>query len=83
VAATEAKIKKYQIQNKSLIESNKQRAAFEAMGEAEREELIRIAKEKRRRTIEDNERFEEGEERRIKAEIVELSVSFADFFIVD
>jgi hypothetical protein len=64
VAATEAKIKKYQIQNKSLIESNKQRAAFEAMGE-------------------DNERFEEGEERRIKAEIVELSVSFADFFIVD
>jgi hypothetical protein len=80
--ATEAKIKKYQSQNKSLIEANKQRAAFSAMGEAEREDLIRAAKEKRRRAVEENERFEEVEEKRVRLEIVELIVRSLELLLV-
>lgn len=70
IAATEKRIAEYTRQNEAVISANKQKAGLEAMGQAERDEFEKRAREERMRMVEEAERLERVESDRVKADIV-------------
>lgn len=78
IAATEKRITEYTRQNEAVITANKQKAGIEAMGQAERDEFEKRAREERMRMVEEAERRERAESDRVKADIVAALVSRAE-----
>ncbi|OCF78845.1 CDK-activating kinase assembly factor MAT1 [Kwoniella mangroviensis CBS 8886] len=71
VEKTEKRISEFEQSNASLIATNQEKAALEAMSQAEREEVERRAREERMRMVEEAERVEKEEEERVKKEVTE------------
>ncbi|WWC63827.1 CDK-activating kinase assembly factor MAT1 [Kwoniella dejecticola CBS 10117] len=68
---TEKRIQEFQKSNASLIATNQEKAALEAMSQTEREEVERRAREERMRMVEEAERIEREEEERAKKDVTE------------
>ncbi|KAK8844141.1 CDK-activating kinase assembly factor MAT1 [Kwoniella newhampshirensis] len=68
---TEARIADFAKQNKTLIVANQEKAALEAMSQAERDDVERRARAERMRMIEEAERVEREEEEGVRAEVTE------------
>jgi CDK-activating kinase assembly factor MAT1 len=71
---TEARIAQFQKQNAEIIASNKQNALLEAMGQQERDELEKRAREERMEMVANAERMDRELDERAKGQIGEALV---------
>lgn len=71
VPATEAALSSYTTDNASLIATNQQKKAMEALSQTERDGVEKRARAERIHMIEEAERVDRAEEIRVKAEIVD------------
>jgi CDK-activating kinase assembly factor MAT1 len=71
---TEARIAQFQKQNAEVITANKHSALLESMGQQERDDLERRAREERMEMVANAERLDRVEEERAKTQIGEALV---------
>jgi hypothetical protein len=74
IPKTEARIAQFQKQNAGIIASNKQNAVLEAMGQQERDELEKRARQERMDMVANAERMDREQEERARGEIGEALV---------
>lgn len=74
IPKTEARIAQFQKQNAGIIASNKQNAVLEAMGQQERDELEKRARQERMDMVANAERMDREQEERAKGQIGEALV---------
>jgi CDK-activating kinase assembly factor MAT1 len=74
IPKTEARIAQFQKQNAGIIASNKQNAIIEALGQQERDELEKRAREERMEMVANAERMDREQEERARGLIGEALV---------
>jgi CDK-activating kinase assembly factor MAT1 len=78
---TEARIAQFQKQNAEVITANKHSALLESMGQQERDDLERRAREERMEMVANAERLDRVEEERAKTQIGEALVCLHDIHL--